>query len=110
MKSSTEWRPLIVGSLATPFTLLLALESTGAGHGDYFWAKVFYPYTMLSAMVLQSITIPFIVVALLELPAYGILLSLGWSKGKLKLCSPGLSFLHTSAVITCFAIRSENFS
>jgi hypothetical protein len=109
MKSLKQWLPVIVGLVATPFTLLLALSSAGAGHGDYFWAKVFYPYTMLSAMAFGSITIPFIVVAILELPAYGVLLNTGWSSGKLKLYSIGLLFLHASAVITCFAIPSENF-
>jgi hypothetical protein len=110
MKSSKQWLPVIVGLIATPLTLLLALSSAGAGHGDYFWAKVFYPYTILSAIALKSITIPFMVVAVLELPAYGVLLGTGWSRGKLKLYSMGLFFLHISAVIICFAIRSENFS
>jgi len=110
MKSSKQWLPVIVGLVATPFTLLLALSSAGAGHGDYFWAKVFYPYTMLSAMAFGSITIPFIVVAILELSAYGVVIGTGWSQGKLKLYSAGLLLLHTSAAITCFAIRSENFS
>jgi hypothetical protein len=64
---------------------------------------------MLSAIALKSITIPFMVVAVLELPTYGAFLGTGWSRGKLKLYSIGLFFLHISAVITCFAIRSENF-
>jgi hypothetical protein len=110
MKRSKQWLPVIVGLLATPFTLLLALSSAGAGHGDYFWAKVFYPYTMLSAIALKSITIPFMVVAVLQLPTYGVFLGTGWARGKLKIYSIGLLFLHTSAVITCFAIWSENFS
>ena len=110
MKRSKQWFPVIVGLIATPLTLLLALSSAGAGHGDYFWAKIFYPYTMLSAIALKSITIPFMVVAVFELPAYGAVLGTSWSRGNLKLYSIGLLFLHTSAVITCFAIRSENFS
>lgn len=110
MKPSKQWFPVIVSLIATPFTLLLALSSAGAGHGDYFWAKVFYPYTMLSAIALKSITTPFMVVAVLELPAYGAFIGTGWSRGKLKLYSAGLLLLHTSAAITCFAIRSENFS
>jgi hypothetical protein len=109
MKRSKQWFPVIISLIATPFTLLLALSSAGAGHGDYFWAKVFYPYTILSAIALKSITISFIVVAIFELPAYGALLGISWSRGKLKLYSIGLLLLHTSAVIACFAIRSENF-
>jgi uncharacterized membrane protein len=65
---------------------------------------------MLSAIALKSITIPFMVIAVLELPTYGVLLGTGWSRGKLKIYSIGLLFLHTSAVISCFVIRSENFS
>ena len=74
MKASKQWLPVIAGLIVTPFTLLLAIASAGAGHGDYFWAKVFYPYTMLSGIALKSITIPFMVVAVLQLPTYGVFL------------------------------------
>jgi hypothetical protein len=46
----------------------VALSSAGAGHGNYLGAKVFYPYTMLSAFVLNSITVSFMLLAVLQYP------------------------------------------
>ena len=60
--------PLIICLAATPPLLLLAIGSGGAGHGDYFWAKVLFPFTLLSARVLGSITGPFIALAIVQFP------------------------------------------
>jgi hypothetical protein len=96
------WTPLFLGLLSTPFCLLVALESAGAGHGDYFWAKVIYPYTMLSAVLLGSIAIPFALFAVLQLPMYGLVLSIAWLKNRLGLAALILFALHALTVLACF--------
>lgn len=34
---------LAIGVAVTPVVIILAMVSMGAGHGDYLWAKVFFP-------------------------------------------------------------------
>ena len=49
-----------------PVAATLAIISAGAGHVDYFMAKVLFPFTMLSTFVLGSITVPFVLGATAE--------------------------------------------
>jgi len=109
MRLSKQWLPAIVGLLLTPFTMLAALYSSAVGHGNYFWAIVFYPYTMLSTFVFQSITIPFILLAVLQYPIYGVLAGYGWIKGKGLRYGLGLLLVHVSALVLCFGLGDKNF-
>ena len=34
---------ITIGVAVTPVVLILAMVSMGAGHGDYLWAKLFFP-------------------------------------------------------------------
>jgi len=101
--------PFVASLLATPFCLLLALASAGAGHGDYFWAKIIYPYTMLSTLLFNSITIPFSLLAIVQVPIYGVLLSIAWARNRIGLAALGLLTMHAAAALACFAVRLENF-
>ncbi len=56
-------KPLIIVILLTPVCLLLAIGSGGAGHGDHFYAKLLYPYTLLFVHVFDSMAIPSILSA-----------------------------------------------
>ena len=38
--------------LINPLALIAAVWSGGVGHGDYFFTKILYPYTMLSTHLL----------------------------------------------------------
>jgi len=103
------WVPFALSLVTTPFCLLLAIASAGAVHGDYFWAKIIYPYTMLSTLLFNSITIPFRVLAVAQLPIYGVLLSIAWLRNRLGLAALVLFALHTAAALACFVVRLENF-
>ena len=93
-ESKRAWMPFVLSLVATPFCLLLATASAGAGHGDYFWAKIVYPYTMLSTLVFGSITIPFRLLAVVQLPLYGVLLSIAWLRNRLGLAALVLLTVH----------------
>jgi hypothetical protein len=56
MKSFKFWIPIIIGVLVTPLLLGAALISTGAGHGSYLSALIFYPVPLL-LLFLQPINI-----------------------------------------------------
>lgn len=102
--------PLFVCLVATPPLLLLAIASAGAGHGDYFWAKVFFPFTLLSVLAFDSITVPFIMLAVVQFPLYGLLLGKANEKGQLLRYLTLLLLVHSLTVLVCFFFVGENFS
>ena len=110
MKSRKFLTPLIVCLIATPPFLLLAIGSAGAGHGDYFWAKVLFPFTLLSARIFDSITAPFIAVAIVQFPLYGLMLGSANVQGRLRQYSALLLLIHSLTVLACFFFLRENFS
>ncbi len=94
----------------TPFLLLAGIGSAGAGHGDYFIAKLLFPFTMLSTIVFNEITILFLVLALVQFPLYGVLLGLTNRAGNLIPATIGLAVFHIGAAVTCVLLVGENFS
>ncbi len=90
--------------------MLLAIGSGGGGHGDYFYAKLLYPYTMLSALVFDSFAIPFILLAVTQFPLYGALCGLAAAKGRTLTVGLAIIIMHALAVMLCFLLLSANFS
>ena len=60
MRRRKFWVPMIASLIVTPVALLMGIGSAGAGHGDYLLAIILFPYTLLSTLVFDSITPPFI--------------------------------------------------
>jgi hypothetical protein len=91
--------------------LLLGIFSTGAGHGDYFFTKLLFPYTMLSTHVTDEfITTPFIILALFQFPFYGALI--GFTDSKIWSISVAflLAVIHVVSAVLCFVWPMPNFS
>ena len=99
MKISVFGKPVFISLVATPVCLFLGLVSTGAGHGTYLWARVLFPYTMLSTLIFESITVPFMVLAIIQFPLYGIALEIARRRRRFLYTSAGLSALHFLAVV-----------
>ncbi|HVE57228.1 MAG TPA: hypothetical protein VNB22_10400 [Pyrinomonadaceae bacterium] len=110
MKNSKFRKPIVFSIIAAPLALLLGIYSAGAGHGNYFFAKILFPYTMLSTFFFQSITVPFILLAIAQFPLYGLVFALGSEKGKLLNSIVLLSIFHTLFMTLCFVILNDNFS
>ena len=110
MKSSKFWKPVVLSLIATPIFLYLGIASGGAGHGNYLLAKLLFPLTMLSTRALGSITVPFLFLAIIQFPLYGVIVGLANLKGKLLAYVIGALVIHTLAVLACFAFVGENFS
>ena len=110
MKRPESWAPIIASLILTPITLLLGIGSGGVGHGDYFWAKLLFPYTMLSAFLFGSITAPFVLLAVTQFPLYGV--GLGYARGGRRLMCLALILLlvHAVAAAVVFLLADENFS
>ena len=103
MKTSEFWKPIIVSILVTPLALLFAFLSGGAGHGDYFWAKILFPYSMLSTLIIESNTL-LILLTLIQFPFYGFLLAFAGEREWLRRFAVGCSIAHIVAAILCFIL------
>ena len=100
-----------IGVLITPVAAILAVLSSGAGHGHYEFARLFFPYTMLLTRLQgDTITLPLLALALVQFPLYGAILGITGSKRRAALAGVLLLVVHTVAVIVCFSGAIPNFS
>lgn len=108
MASRKFWTPLIASFIVTPIALLLGVGSAGAGHGDYKLAMILFPYTMLSTTIFDSITPPFILLAIIQFPLYGFILGRANEKGRFVPIFILLCVVHCLAVAAMFLVVSTS--
>ena len=96
--------------LATPLLLFMVVLAAGGGHGTYGLAKALFPWTMMSTSVTKSITQPFIVVGIVQYPAYGIILDCARATGRFMPAALTLLAAHFSAMMLAFAISNPSFT
>ena len=94
MRGHSFWTPVVVSVILTPIALLLGVGSGGAGHGDYRLAMMLFPYTMLSTFVFDSLTFPFIVLAIIQFPVYGVALGYASQRGRFVWVAILLGVVH----------------
>jgi hypothetical protein len=100
---------VIVSIIPTFFGFLLAIMSSGAGHGDYLWAKVVFPVSMLSSIATSEITPFAIIIAALQFPVYAFVLSIAKSGKKTLYVGLAILGLHISAAVLCLMAQSSAF-
>jgi multidrug efflux pump subunit AcrB len=83
--------------------------SGGGGHGDYLLAKLLFPWTMLSTVFFRSITTPFIVLAVIQYPAYGVVLGFANRNGRLLRSATALFAIHGLLAAVCLIAPNQNF-
>jgi hypothetical protein len=110
MRSRKFWVPVIALLVVTPIALLLGVGSAGAGHGDYRLAMILFPYTLLSTTIFNSITTPFIIIAIIQFPFYGLAVGYANEKGRLVSMSILLCVVHGVASAAMLLLANENFS
>jgi hypothetical protein len=77
---------IVIGVLITPFTAGLAVASGGAGHGDYMFACILYPYAMVLGWLLPGSMTPVIILqSLLQFPIYGAIIGACRDKDRARL-------------------------
>ena len=104
------WMPVIALLAGTPICLFLGMASSGMGHGDYFLAKLLFPFTMILAGLSGSITSPLILLAVAQYPLYGAIFGFANERGKLPLATGIVVTIHALMAAVCLVTASENFS
>jgi hypothetical protein len=91
----------------------VAVVSTGGGGrgGTYVPAMMLFPFTMLSALLFHSITVPFILLAIVQFPAYGIIAGFANSRGKVVPVALAVLAIHsTTAAVLVYAAHHPSQS
>ena len=101
---------MLASLIVTPIALILGVGSAGAGHGNYRLAMILFPYTLLSTSVFDSITPPFIILAIIQFPIYGFALGYAYEKGRVLSMSIVLCVVHGIALAAIFLVANQNFS
>jgi len=103
---------LAIGIAVTFPAIILAWASAGAGHGDYLYARLFFPYTMLLTLAQDNtISLPLIVLGLIQFPSYGTIIGFGLYISKNKWLIPlVVTLMHLAFAVACFSGLLPNFS
>jgi hypothetical protein len=98
---------IVLGAVA----LVIAWAYAGAGHGTYIPAKVLFPYTMyLAVAVVGRITVPLLLLALLEFPAYGLAAGLAARRGRVGTVLVSILVLHVVMTAVCLHVKNADFA
>jgi len=101
---------LFIGSTVIGAGLLyLAVAAAAVGQGTYVPAMMLFPFTMLSTVVLDAITTPFSIVAVVQFPLYGLILWLGLIRNRAGSVAPTLAVLHLIAAFACYLAVPVSF-
>jgi hypothetical protein len=92
----------IIGCLLTIPAALASIASAGLGHGNYFAAKMLYPYSYYIAYKHGEYTMTDIEISLLQYPLYGILLGM---RGRRKDLPILVILAHVMFTIVCLNIK-----
>ena len=108
------WLPIAISLVAAPLALGFGFLSAGAGEGNYLFAKLLFPYTMLSTVRSELITLPWLAVAVIQFPFYGFALAVSRLVARTPtvviLMAVFIVAVHVSAVVLSLIYVSENFS
>ena len=91
----------LAGIAAGALAVILAIASIGSGHGDYVAARIFFPYSLLLTMPLETNSLP-IILALVQFPLYGALMGLASSRRRSEGVGAILALLHVAAIVATF--------
>jgi len=110
LKPHPFWFPVALFLGLTPFLLVLGLASWAGGEGNYFFTKLFFPFTMLSTIPFHSISWAFIVLGVVQYPLYGLLIGVANLKRKLLIWGLALAIVHSLSVIACLVLVNKPFA
>lgn len=104
MLFKTRYPYIYKSIIGTPTLFLLVFLTAGAGHGTYFFFKLVYPYTMLSALHFGEMQPTIIVAGIFQYVFYGLLLTYAESINKFKFTAIMLFAVHFISFLLCLYI------
>lgn len=81
----------------------------GAGHGTYIPAMGLFPFGMLGVLLQDRISLPFIIVAILQYPLYGFIVDKSNSSRQLKLSLLTVLLIHIILATLIINLTGENW-
>jgi hypothetical protein len=101
---------IFAGVLVGGVALVVAWFYAGFGHGTYTPAKILFPYTMYFAVAFAGrITMPSLLLAFLEFPAYGLAAGLAAQRKKAILALGFILVLHVVTMALRLRIENDTF-
>jgi hypothetical protein len=95
--------------LLTPLLLVIAVFAMGAGHGTYIPAMGLFPFGMLGILFQDRISVPFIVIAILQYPLYGFIVDKATSSRQLRLSLLAILLTHIVLATLIIKLTGENW-
>jgi hypothetical protein len=96
-------------SMITPLLLIMAMALAGGGHGWYEPAITLFPVGLVSILFLRTITIPFMILAILQFPFYGIILDKAGNKKRLKMTAFCILVFHFILAVLILKLSGNNW-
>ena len=93
----------------TAVAICAGIASAGAGHGTYVAAKLLFPYTMFIGSALGSITVPLVVLAVVQYPCYSLILWFGVIRKRPVHAVVAIAIVHAVAIAVTLLSANENF-
>lgn len=81
----------------------------GAGHGTYIPAMGLFPFGMLGVLLQDKISLPFIIIAILQYPMYGFIVDKANSSRQLRLSLLIVLLTHILLATLIIELTNENW-
>lgn len=95
--------------LLTPVLLFIVVFLAGGGHGWYEPAIVLFPFGLISILFFRSIELPFIILAILQYPIYGLLIDTIGIRKSIKWTVISIALIHIVQAGVILTLRGENW-
>ena len=94
--------------LAIPL-LCIAVFFMAGGHGTYKPAILLFPFGLLGVLLSDTITLPFIIAAIIQYPVYGFIIDKAKASNKIQFIIPALLIIHIVLALAIIKFAGENW-
>jgi len=102
-------KPIAVFSGVGIVALVIVLAVAAGGHGSYAPAMVLFPYSMIAANLLNRITSPLVLLALIQYPIYGVLLTVAPAGQARFATGRAIALAHAACAVLAFMGADQVF-
>jgi hypothetical protein len=96
-------------SIWTPVLLFIAILMMGGGHGMFEPAIILFPFGLIGILFSRGIELPFVFLAILQYPIYGLLIDTIGNRASLKWTVLCITTIHIVLAGLILTLRGENW-